>query len=1018
MNSLKFDGKTSRTDATFKKKFNVSQATTTQYKQQAEQIRYFYNSITKELIKANIRDSLNFYKGIIKNWGVGRLTNKEIIEGGITVLKDKFVISDELNYLYDIKEDVNLTIELTYIIFYSDTPVHRYRSPQYNGKINDLKQYIRDYSYNYLRLYPIYSENYILTNWEFMNYDDWDGVDRDLLILYTIKDNNQGLTYYLDPTTQRLRENKFYNIVNICNELIEIEPSEENCVKAYLKKYTDIIEKKINIMGNNEGITPDEIKNFCQRYNIKCILYDIEGNIILSNYPQKDSKRKSIIGICYNNHFYGVKNKYLLNKRIPDKAIIKNNEEIKNIFDDSLNNFVIPGNIKLNNKNEISSFNIDDTTYINNNDYNICLEILNLLGLKDKISPYTTLLNICSVIESAYILENINSFLPINIIKPAYNYYNTDINHEKEINKYITIDHNKFYSNCLYELEYLIMVDWRQQNIIKYTKETQPTIINPRNLYIVEPLISSLLLPNVNIYSGEHILYCFKEGFEYIILEEIQTETKENYYKKMIEDLYNKINHTEAKNIINIMIGKMQMSASIESKQKIIKVANLDERRTDKSNKYILYRDEIYLKYEEKEKVKHLYNKKPIAIQIKDLSAVKLYEKIKSLKLKENELISIETDSITFINSGQYEKIKSSLSSDNWRGWKRIYKDIEYFKKHQTYINEETKTDLTLNDLEYFKNKNNNILFDCYAGAGKSHRIKNEIIPMIKDDYIILTPKHTVNKAYIKLGLNSKVIQTFIYSNEIPKEKYIIVDEIGLFDRRANDILYKCYLSNKIIYSFGDYKQLLPIFESSHFNSEQYLKMLYGQIYNINTNYRNNYSKEYYDKLINNEIDLIKEIKKHRVKDYTKAEIIICITNKEIDEYNKLMMDYLNIKFDELNSKIICISNDLRNKGIYNNFDYKILNIEIIDDNIIYKIDDNLFITDKELNKYFKPNYAMTLFKAQGEEYESYYIPNSSLKYINSRQAYTIISRLKEKLNKYNINNNNKINKNITIKYE
>ena len=118
------------------------------------------------------------------------------------------------------------------------------------------------------------------------------------------------------------------------------------------------------------------------------------------------------------------------------------------------------------------------------------------------------------------------------------------------------------------------------------------------------------------------------------------------------------------------------------------------------------------------------------------------------------------------------------------------------------------------------------------------------------------------------------------------------------------------------------------------------------------------------------------------------------------------MEEHLNIPFGSIGSKIICITNDLSKKEIFNNFDYIIKEIQIIDNEKIYKIDDDLYIDSNELYNNFKSNYAITLFKAQGEEYENFYFPDSSLKFVNGRTAYTLISRKKEKLTKETMNRN------------
>ena len=91
----------------------------------------------------------------------------------------------------------------------------------------------------------------------------------------------------------------------------------------------------------------------------------------------------------------------------------------------------------------------------------------------------------------------------------------------------------------------------------------------------------------------------------------------------------------------------------------------------------------------------------------------------------------------------------------------------------------------------------------------------------------------------------------------------------------------------------------------------------------------------YYDNLINStdNIFLTNEVKKYNNKDYKTADIVICCRNKTKDKYNKLMTEHLNIKFGDIGCKIICNSNDLKLKGIYNNFDYTIK--DITDDKII-----------------------------------------------------------------------------------
>jgi hypothetical protein len=176
---------------------------------------------------------------------------------------------------------------------------------------------------------------------------------------------------------------------------------------------------------------------------------------------------------------------------------------------------------------------------------------------------------------------------------------------------------------------------------------------------------------------------------------------------------------------------------------------------------------------------------------------------------------------------------------------------------------------------------------------------------------------------------------------------------------------------------------------------------------NMNTNYRNNFTKDYYDSLINGSVDIKAEIKKHRCKNIHDADIILCRTNKECDELNNQFMELNDIEFGSQGCKIICNSNDLRHKNIYNSFTYDILNVK--GDNI--KLDDETEISTDQSKKYFKPAYAITFYKSQGQEYRSFYVPDSSIKNMTEREAYTIISRLKQDI----IKNKKVINKELIV---
>lgn len=1074
---LKLFNKTIRTDKSFKNQTKIDRIELAKFKKEKKADRYFYDIETKKILKMDIKkDEIQPYNQVFKEWKIIKKPKKDIIKAN-TAWKNKVSITKDLSHLYDNNANINVLIQvknldgtpikvkyngnindmvnsitnllinknvntdiinkddiindsvknmlifpveygddrdiinfqvkLTYDIRLSDQDLIKIKSFSFSGKYKDLNDYLVDKSRNYLKPFdlPPNLENDCIIN--AINSKEY------------LNQPFTGNYMTLNPENMRMRDKNAYDICNLFNNIITIKPTEDNCVIQYLKnQYKKISIKRIKSLGNNEGVSSSEIVDFTSKFNIKTIIYDIEGNIICSNYPDKINKSyKSLVGISYNNHFYPSEHNLLNKVSIPKQTIIK--KELDSEFKDLINNKVIPSNIRifLNDKDKhikISSFGHNDKTYIYNKDYNVCLAILEKFGLKDKIQPTTNLKNIHSILESAYIQENINSFFKCEYSKGGYNFINKNVNIEKHYSEFITIDHNKFYSNCLKDLNSLLSVDMRLTqplNIYINTKTDKDIQIISNHLYKAKPFISCLLMPKTEFYTGSHLKYCYDHNLNFEIFEELETLEHPNYYNKLIYDIYNHLeteDHSNAKDIINIMIGKFEQTEHVINNIDVLKLCNFDERQKQKGS-YIKYTDNVYLKIKKEHTIKKIFNKSPIAIQLKDLSRIKIFEKIQELKISEKDLINIQTDSITYINRGQ----KPKLSVSNWTMWKSINKPIEYFLKLQQNGDNEIMDDenITFNLKPAI---NRNILYNCYAGSGKTYTIINDIIPSLnKDDYIIITPSHNSAKEYYKLNLNCRVIQGYIHTQTIPTEQNIIIDEIGLCDKEAHNIIYKCFLMNKRIYGLGDFRQLLPINEMKHFDCSNYLNHIFNEIKDIRTNYRNNFTIDYYDSLINAKQRhyICNEVCKYTVDDYKNADIIICGRNRTKNKYNKLMIDYLNIKFGEIGCKIICNTNNLRQKGIYNNFDYIIKSINDI--NII--LDDDTSITQEELKNNFELGYAITLFKAQGQQFTSFYYPLDDFDMINNREAYTLISRLKYMLTDETIKRNKAHTNNIKI---
>jgi len=1009
MSKLNLYGHKSRSVQTFKNKTGLSNDEVVKYVDEGKTAnRYFINLDTDQVIEVDIKstnpkDVLKNGVPVLKSWGIKQLPIKKVINSNDEdiLLKKKVLISHGYNVIPSIFVHVKMSF------YISDELIEReINFTLQNVDLKDIQRRI-----------IVIIENYL------MGFGALDSYKRHVIIDNLLNDNGNNHIYLHLPEKKQkvtlknyiLKEQEYYNICNLWGNIVQLPEikNDENCVSVSIKnKYPKISQKSIDkyFKGGNKGETAENIYNFCKDYNIKLIMYNIHGNVIYSYYPKKKSDKKACIFMAYNNHIYTFKNSTLEKITIP-KENIDICDSLDENFDELLKNKIIPSNINIfsnvrnktstDKKRMISSFEHNNTLYVANQDYYVCKDVLNKFGIADKIYPSMKITNMIDTLLHLYTSSTVKSFFPFRMVKYIPHYINEKA--LKSINKntkLLSIDKRKAYANALLDLEYLIYVDYRQANVIKH--KINPKTINPTNAYLARPDIPNHLLPNKEYYSGYHLIYASNCGFGFTILEEIETKKADNYYKPLIRDLFNKIDEKIVKDMLVKHIGKMEKDTELAKSLSIDSIGTQNELNAEWNEgnifKYTNDKDvEMFFTLKEKEKVSNVYNNKFVKMQILDRARVVMYEKMKEIGLKQDQLISIDTDCITFIDDGSFEDLKNTLGKDKFTGWKQEYKtfyDFECTKDYDTVYE---------NEIIPIHNGNGE-LWNCYAGCGKSYYIKNTLIPELIDDYLVVTPSHNASKDYYKNDFKCKVIQTFNYTDILPEETNIIVDEFGLCDKRAHDFLYRCMIAGKKIYAFGDFKQLLPVGEDEHFNKQHYLNIMFDKIHEMDTNYRNGFTKKYYDKLINKEIDLVKEIKKHRVDDYNEADIIICRTNKECDEYNKLIANKLKISYKinkngEITSfepkegiKIICHTNDLRKYEIYNNFDFIIK--EFDGNDLIF--DDGTILNKKYL-KHFSLGYAITSYKAQGQEFKSFYIPSSSLKNINGRFAYTMISRLKTK---------------------
>lgn len=820
------------------------------------------------------------------------------------------------------------------------------------------------------------------------------------------------------------------------SSIIKLDDEKSNCVISYIKQTIPQYLKDFQEIKTDKGIKFEEIENKMKEKNISYVFYDVNGDI-LSKYDK--GLDAFVSAVIYNNHIYPIRNNKLIKRKMKNNSIIKKNnidDELKAILDEKIIPPISTIKYKFDKINldtnkvqlTIHEFSHDNIKYIkksNHEHYYALLEKIlesEISIVKNNNISESDFINILdkhfsmNVSTKSYI-PNIRSYKRI-----PFMYKNTSLIKGKKIH---TEDKNKCYSYCLQQLPFLIKHDYRYHKVHKYNNEE----IIDHYLYLIKPNNYSLLFPDNGLYPG----YTIKNLLDNItILEVLECDKIHNYFIDMIRQMYENIPEKEFKILVNKMIGKFECEPEEYSRYDIKTIIPKSKKNTQEGL-YTEFGDHLIF-FREITDIKNVMSRLPISLQIKDYSRMLLIQRIQKLNLSNEDIIQINTDSISYIN-------KLPLKDDEYdtkslSGWKKAeYKEIgeqqynesilpsllkiknsiiktrKVIKKETTNLNENKSV---LTDNKSFKRK----LYDQYAGSGKTTSIF-ELINIIKNEeqtYILLTPTHeTLQECRImakdkNIEINCDIIHRYIYNSKtgeeaIPKEDIIIIDEIGLLDELGQNFLLKIYLARKTFICFGDFNQLST--DNNKYNSEHFINMMYDKINTTYINYRNNFSQQFYNLLISNQFDNVGHVNKYSTKAPEEAELILAYHNEVVDKYNKLMLTKLNQRFDKKEItpgiKLVCVNNKLSNKNIFNG---RKLEVKKVKGNTYY-LSDNVSLDKKEILGSFKPAYAMTVHKAQGKTLESYYWckeDNNMLRdeEIGGRLAYTVISRLRQ-LNMNNI---------------
>jgi hypothetical protein len=136
-------------------------------------------------------------------------------------------------------------------------------------------------------------------------------------------------------------------------------------------------------------------------------------------------------------------------------------------------------------------------------------------------------------------------------------------------------------------------------------------------------------------------------------------------------------------------------------------------------------------------------------------------------------------------------------------------------------------------------------------------------------------------------------------------------------------LIVKWMLLGFNIIAYGDFKQMIPVGEKNELNTEIFKNFCFKNVDELITNYRNNFSKEFYDSIIDGKCDNVAMIKKYRNID---SNNVICYKNKTCDKYNKIIAEKLGIKDKfSIGAKVIVNTNEMRKLDIYNKYVFTVI---------------------------------------------------------------------------------------------
>jgi hypothetical protein len=633
------------------------------------------------------------------------------------------------------------------------------------------------------------------------------------------------------------------------NRIKKLLPADnlEKCMKGLIE-FFDID------MSSYDGLTLEDLKRFCNQYDITLLVIDYDDKCLMYEKSKNNHLPAMIIYVA-NNHIYPVDNKKERDKLIRkyktggnsnkivsddvenkviekvEKVIVHNDTDMESSnwgFDKIIAENTMPSNLKVSG-NTLMGFEIGDTKYITTEIDNDIKEYIERKGL---VYQGQTINEIASKyifnVKKSVFNDEVDAIMNKKGVKNRTHYgvcgiidcEESEFSDAIEKGEYNCIDINKCYTSCLYENK-----DW-----LCYDINDNWEFFDGRlkfGLYYVET-DDLTILHQSNIYSNSIIKYALSFGVELKIIKQLIPKKKYTDEEKVDLTYILKTIDEDAgvlkKKIVNSltgMFGKTEQKKYYVSMDTDLNVAHnkigSEEIKDDLIFKTFTYGEKDFHMFGHITKRRLFETWLPMYIQILDLSNIKLHQL--STKMG-GEVVYRKTDMVV-CKGGVLPELSDLIGGykiEKKEVWRFTPMDMERgvkIKYAERYWNvSPLKDSSSKDDIIKSVNENGGGLICGRAGTGKSFCIKD-----IGEDFVRVAPTNisarhiggtTIHK---RLGINmsGKVCSKLV--NKFSKYKGIIIDEAGMICQSIWKHLYflKKKFPHLIFIILGDYRQLEPV---------------------------------------------------------------------------------------------------------------------------------------------------------------------------------------------------------------